>query len=191
MKTINTYILEKLKINKDSKLDNIIYNGDDISILEIYYNNLWDDTIYININRLFKVKEVDDNKIIYISPYNDNEIEQEYYTNSKNYYQSDIKESGGKNSGRIYKNIIYMQPKKCKQLIELILKEKVFNPKYSKEGNKKIVDTLINDYFDNVNIDELKNKTIKYYDCTHKGFIEPFTRPKELKEILTGYYAKY
>ena len=67
MKTINTYIIEKLKINKDSKLDNIIYNGDDISILEIYYNNLWDDTIYININRLFKVKEVDDNKIIYIS----------------------------------------------------------------------------------------------------------------------------
>ena len=32
---------------------------------------------------------------------------------------------------------------------------------------------------------------IKYYDKTHNGWVTPFTRPKELKEVINNHYAEY
>ena len=137
MINLNEYIIEKLKINKDSKWSRKISSDDEISILSLYFNNPWDKEIELRIRRPFKVKEINDNKLIYISPYNGKEIEHEYYINSKEYYQSDSKESSGKNAGRIYDYEIFMHVDEYKKILELILQEKVFNPKYSDEGSKK------------------------------------------------------
>ena len=192
MINLNEYIIEKLKINKDSKWSRKINLDDEISILSLYFNNPWDKEIELRIRRPFKVKEINDNKLIYISPYNGKEIEHEYYINSKEYYQSDSKESGGKNAGRIYGYAIFMHADEYKKILELILKEKVFNPKYSDEGSKKIIDLLIKDYFDNINMKELNNRKILYYDFTsNSGVVGTFKRPKELKEVIDTYYAKY
>ena len=83
MKDLTLYIIEKLKINKDSKWSGKINPGDEISILSLYFNNSWDNKIELRIHRPFKVKEINDNKLMYISPYNSKEIEHEYYINSK------------------------------------------------------------------------------------------------------------
>ena len=83
------------------------------------------------------------------------------------------------------------KPYEYKEILELLLKEKVFNHKYAEEAKEKIVNELIGKYFDikeKTNLDELEAKPLIYYDCTGKYSINPIERPKELKEIIQKYY---
>lgn len=192
MKSINLYITEKLKINKDSSLEHInLKEGDKFSILSLYFNNDWDNYVHLGIYPLFTVKSIDDKKIIYKAPFHNNDINMDYYINSKGYYQHDDKDDRAKTPGRLYNNEIFLNPVEYKEILNLILKEKVFNPKYAEAGTKRILDKLVKEYFDNVNTKELYSREIKYYDKTHSGWVTPFTRPKELKEVISNHYGEY
>lgn len=190
MRNLNTYIIEKLHLNKDSKLTKSFLEGDKVCFLELYFNNAFDDKIYLRIRQPFTIKYFDKEKITYTVPFNGKELEEKIYFNSKGYYQSDRKESGGKNTGRIYSYTIYLTSDDYKNFLEIILKEKAFNPKYKEIAKEKIIKLLKDKYFDidKVNIEELDNRELLYYDMSHKGYCSSFKKPKEFKEFIDKYY---
>ena len=192
MKSLTNYILEKLKINKDVRSHFVLKPGDEFSILSLYFNNEWDKKVELQICPPFKVKSVDDKKIIYNVPFHDRDVELEYYVNSKGYYQHDDKDSRSQsNKERNYNNEILMYPQDYKELLELLLKEKIFNPKYSENAINKITDMLNKHYFNKIDMEELRSKQLIVYNNTLKSVVMPIERPKELKDIINTHYEKY
>ena len=189
MRNITNYILEKLHLNKDI---NIIHfaEGDKVSYLSLYFNNDWDKKIQLRIHEPFIIKSIDDDNITYTTTDN-RDITYKCYINSNGYYQKDENDDRYKSDKRNYDSTILLKPYEYKEILELLLKEKVFNHKYAEEAKEKIVNELIGKYFDikeKTNLDELEAKPLIYYDCTGKYSIHPIERPKELKEIIQKYY---
>lgn len=189
MRNITNYILEKFRINKDI---NIIHfaEGDEVSCLSLYFNNNWDKKIELRIHEPFIIKSIDGDNITYTTTYN-KDITYKYYINSNGYYQKNENDDRYKSDKRNYDYTILLKPYENKEILELLLKEKVFNPKYAEEANEKIVNELLGKYFDikeKTNLDELKTKSLVYYNCTGKYSIYQMERPKELKEIIQKYY---
>ena len=189
MKDFSQYVFEKLNLSKvaKSKDNNISYfeKGEDITMIGLYLNNPWDNTVELEIYEPHTVMNFTDKEIIYKA--NNRDIKFEYYINSKGFCQHDISES---KSGRIFHHYVFMHLEKCKEIIELLLKEKVFNPKYAESAKEKIIDILDKEYFDNLDMNEIKKRKLRFYDMTHakSGVVMPFERPKELKEVISQYY---
>lgn len=188
MRNITNYILEKLHLNKNI---NIIHfeKGDKVSCLSLYFNNNWDKKIELRISEPFIIKSINDDNITYTTTA-DKDITYKYYINSNGYYQKDENDDRYKSDKRNYDCTILLKPYEYKEILYLLLKEKVFNPKYAKEAKEKIVNEL-RKYFDikeKTNLNELETKPLIYYDCTGKFSINPIERPKELKEIIKKYY---
>ncbi|MBQ3416068.1 MAG: hypothetical protein IJH39_12200, partial [Clostridia bacterium] len=164
MRNITNYILEKLHLNNDINIM-CFEKGDKVSCLSLYFNNNWDKEIALRIREPFVIKSIDDDNITYTTTDN-RDITYKYYINSNGYYQkdeNDVRYESYKSDKRNYDCTILLKPYEHKEILELLLKEKVFNPKYAKEAKEKIVNELLGKYFDikeKTNLDELEAKPL-------------------------------
>ena len=187
MKELNTYILEKLHLKKGIKSVKTLAPDDEFGILSLYFNNARDFEVVFEIRRPYIIEKIDDKVLTYKSSYGRG-FDVSYYVNSKGYYQYDEMEINGKNKGRIFRYWVFLNVYEYKEILQLLLKEKVFNPKYKEEAEKKIKDILVKDYFDNINMSEFNKKELIFYDLTSGSVVSVFERPKELKDVINTYY---
>lgn len=88
MKQLNNYILEKFKINKDTKVSKASYikDGDKFFIISIRENPFSKDEAYIKFYEPFTIIKLDETKIKY--KVDDKEISQDIFINSNSYIET-------------------------------------------------------------------------------------------------------
>ena len=184
MKAINTYIIEKLVLNKDNIKDfskgHVKYTDDKVCCLSFYSVdnknvNYSYDHIELMIYEPYILIKHDDKHIEYKNPSNGNIIVQAAFENEHGYLQSNTKD---------YRKTVYINYDDMKDFLILLLKEKAFRPDVD---NSKIIDALINNYFEGAEEFDLENKTIDYEYIEH-NCVNHMTRPKDLKEFIALYY---
>ena len=183
MKKITDYILEKFKISKISKKANVnkFNKGDKICILGLYRSNEYTNEIEVQMRQPFILKEINEeyNTLTYIVPGTKKELTWNFYINSHGYYQGEDKYD--------YSRTLYLSWTDMRYFLNLLLAEKVFNPKY---GSKDVIKILEANYFDNIEHFKLDEKEIRYMDFSGNGTVSDFERPKDLKEFIADYYEE-
>ncbi len=183
MKPLDTYINEKLVLTKDTiknfSKGHVKYTDDKVCCLSLYYDDsnvrYSYDHIELMIYEPYLLIEHNDKHIEYKNPNNGNVILQAIFENKHGYLQANTKD---------YRKTVYISYDDMKDFLSLLLKEKAFRPD---TDNSKIIDTLINNYFEGAEEFDLENKNIDYEYIEH-SCVKHMTRPKDLKEFITKYY---
>ena len=173
MINLNTYILEKLKINKNTKVVHSINDGDTIGVFSIYRSNKDSKELELTVHEPFKVTKVNDDSLEYevnVS-YNGNKsvrkVSQDIYPNSKGFIQDT---DHLKND---YHRSIYLEKKDAIDFLKKLLKRNIDN-----------VD-LVHEYFSHLDCFDFNKLPMVVRDCRHGVIIT--IRTKGIKEILSLY----
>jgi len=187
MKAINSYLVEKLKITKDiiSKSDNKLKFDDDlVSVFSLYRPNKYIDEFIIKLYEPFKLIEISNTKdnlydIIYLTTNQRKNLRKDCHVNEYGFLELDDSNSC----------TIYVKPKYMKEILELMISKKIFNPKYDIDS---FIDILFDEYIDSSNKKILGKGKNLFSVCDYSsntGVIHQMTRPKDIKDFITKHYS--
>ena len=173
MINLNTYIIEKLKINKNTKFIHLINEGDTIGAISISRSNKDSKRIELLLFEPFKVINFDDKSLEYEvnSYYQGNKsvrkVSQSVYSNSKGFIQDNDYINND------YRRSIYLERKDVVEFLKKLLKRNIDN-----------VD-LVHEYFDHLDCFDFDKLQMEVRDCRF-GVINTI-KTKGIKEILSLY----
>ena len=171
MINLNTYIIEKLKINKETKIVHPINPGDIVGVFSLYHSNEDSKELELNLHEPFKVIKSDNNSLEYeVDSYyqgnkNVRKVSQKVYPNHKGFIQNDVDNN--------YSRSIYLERKDAIEFLKKLLKRNIDN-----------VD-LVHEYFDRIDCFDFNKFPIVVRDCRF-GVLTTI-RTKGIKEILSLY----